>query len=100
MFKKLYSFLFGTPKKSTHIIEPAGGIDGMSINKAILLAQEGYKIRRMIWPKNTYLTYNEGNKTLSYYRANQLIRENWNFHWSVNTNDFVSCDWITDGKVE
>ena len=96
MFKRLYHFLFGKPKKHTNIIEPSGGIDGMPINRAVYFAEDGYKIRRKIWPKGTYVIYNKNHDTLSYYEYGELIYKDWSMHIS----DYVSCDWITDGKVD
>lgn len=95
MFKRLYNFLFSGGKKVTNIIEPPGGIDGISINQAVYFAKDGYKIRRLIWAKGTYLTYDNDNDTLSYHEGG-LIHKNWSMHMS----DYVSCDWRTDGKFK
>jgi hypothetical protein len=64
-------------KRFKNIKEPVGGLNGMAIQKAMLFAMTGQKVRRVDWPKERFVYCKEGDRYVFY----------------LSVGDYVSCDW-------
>lgn len=94
MFKRLWNLFFYCKKKPSAIIEPVGGINGLSWGNAETFTYHGYRVRRWTWEGVAFVEWDFEHQCFCLRTGEMILQPEWKCFGA----DYVSCDWVVCGK--